>query len=192
MLASSTVVFASQASRTQPSTLRAGLPGLVPELYGRALRLTRSTAAAEDLVQDTVERAMRFEGSYQMGTNLRAWMHQILFSVFVSRCRRLRREQKAMGVLQSDPCAWTSNDSPRPMAGLSPAVVRALAELPAQFREAVMLVDLEELAYKDAAERLGVPLGTVMSRLHRGRRLLAEALRQAPMVAASASLPLAA
>ncbi|MGK4007760.1 RNA polymerase sigma factor [Sorangium sp. So ce1036] len=158
-----------------------GLVEMTPELFGRALRLSRSPAAAEDLVQDTVERAIRFAGSYEPGTNLRAWVHQILFSVFITRCRRSRRERNALDVLATDPCAWTAPEGRAEMHALSPGVRRALSTLPPGFRDTVVLVDLEEMSYKDAATRLGVPVGTVMSRLHRGRKLLAEALRgQAP------------
>jgi RNA polymerase sigma-70 factor (ECF subfamily) len=163
------------AAKKAPLDLRAGLAELGPELYGRALRLTRSTAAAEDLVQDTVERAMRFEASYEPGTNLRAWVYQILFSVFVTRCRRSRRERNALASLASDPCAWTLRETAAPWTELSPPVARALASIPEAFREAVVLVDLHELPYKEAARKLDVPVGTVMSRLFRGRRLLATA-----------------
>jgi len=157
--------------------LRRGLCAMTPELFGRALRMSRSPSIAEDLVQDTVERAIRFESHYQPGTNLRAWVYQILFSVFVTRCRRSRRERNAMEVLSTDPCAWTMPESILANAGLSPSLRRALDSLPTSFRDAVVLVDLEEMAYKDAAKKLGVPVGTVMSRLHRGRKLLAEAVR---------------
>src|SRR6185369_12160700 len=144
---------------------------------GRAMRMSRSPHIAQDLVQDTVERAIRFEAHFQPGTNLRAWVYQILFSVFMTRCRRLRRERNALEVLSTDPCAWTAPEKVNEMAGLSPSLVRALDALPASFREAVVLVDLEEMAYKDAAKKIGVPVGTVMSRLHRGRKQLAAALR---------------
>jgi RNA polymerase sigma-70 factor (ECF subfamily) len=166
------------ASFTSTEDLRLGLAKLSPELFGRALRMARSPELAQDLVQDTCERAMRFEAQYQPGTNLRAWVYQILFSVFVSRCRRGRRERNALDVLSSDPCAWTMPDAAAVMHDLSPPVAGALEQLPRGFRDAVVLVDIEELSYKDAAQRLGVPVGTVMSRLHRGRRLLAEALRE--------------
>lgn len=157
--------------------LRRGLVALTPELFGRALRMSRSPHVAEDLVQDTVERAIRFESHYQPGTNLRAWVYQILFSVFVTRCRRGRRERNAMEVLSTDPCAWTAGEDVREVAGLSPSLLRALDAIPRSFRDAVVLVDLEEMAYKDAAKKLGVPVGTVMSRLHRGRKMLAEIIR---------------
>jgi RNA polymerase sigma-70 factor (ECF subfamily) len=151
---------------------------VLPALRARALKLCLSSTEAQDLVQDTVERALRFEASYQPGTNLRAWMQQILFSVFVTRCRRSRRERRALESLTTDPCAWTRSDPAPVMQSLSPRVEGALRELPPQFRDVVRLVDLDERSYKDAAAELGVPVGTVMSRLFRGRRLLAERLRE--------------
>jgi RNA polymerase sigma-70 factor, ECF subfamily len=152
----------------------AALAALRPEMFGRALRMARSPEIAEDLVQDTIERAIRFAGTFQRGTNLRAWAYQILFSVFITRCRRARRERVALGVLSSDPCAWTNQDERAVMDRLSPPVARALQDVPAPFREAIVLVDLEEMSYKAAATQLRVPIGTVMSRLHRGRKLLAQ------------------
>ena len=172
----------SPAFFTSTEDLRLGVAKLSPELFGRALRMARSPELAHDLVQDTCERAIRFEAQYQPGTNLRAWVYQILFSVFVTRCRRGRRERNALGVLSSDPCAWTVPEAAASMQELSPPVAGALGELPKGFRDAVVLVDIEELSYKDAASRLGVPVGTVMSRLHRGRRLLAVALRETEYV----------
>ncbi len=157
--------------------LREGLIKLRPELFGRALRMAHSREVAEDLVQDTVERAIRFQDQYQPETNLRAWVHQILFSVFVTRCRRSKLERNALGVLASDPCAWTAKEAEPLMAQLSPPVKRALDGLPTGFRRVVVLVDIEEMSYKAAAKQLRVPVGTVMSRLHRGRRALAEAMR---------------
>lgn len=168
------------------SELRAGLVALAPELFSRALRLSRNPTMAEDLVQDTVERAIKFESHFIPGTNARAWVFQILFSVFITRCRRARREQKALGSLASDPCAWTAPEGQGPsMTKLTPALADQLARLPDAFRRAVELVDLEEMSYRDAADRMGVPVGTVMSRLHRGRKLLATALRsgEEPMAA---------
>jgi RNA polymerase sigma-70 factor (ECF subfamily) len=158
--------------------LRKGLVAISPELFGRALRLSRSQHVAQDLVQDTIERAIRFQAQYEPGTNLRAWMYQILFSVFVTRCRRLRRERNAMGRLSTDPCEWTAVDHAKASAGLTPSMKRALKSLPASFRKAVTLVDLQELPYKDAADKMGVPVGTVMSRLHRGRKMLANIIRE--------------
>jgi len=152
---------------------------MLPELRARALRLSRCPTVADDLVQDTVERAMRFEENYIPGTNARAWLFQILFSVFITRCRRSRRESRALGSLASDPVAWTTPDVAAPMASLTPSLRRHLSDLPESFRKAVELVDLGEMSYRDAADQMGVPVGTVMSRLHRGRKLLAAALTPA-------------
>ena len=168
----------NNAKRAVRDDVSKGLVALRPELFGRAMRLSRSQHLAEDLVQDTIERAIRFQAQFQAGTNLRAWMHQILFSVFITRCRRLRRERNAMGVLSTDPCEWTATDHAKATAGLTPSMKRALRKLPASFRKAVTLVDLQEMAYKDAARKMGVPVGTVMSRLHRGRKMLAEIIRE--------------
>lgn len=169
------------------SELRSALVELAPELRARALRLSRSATVADDLVQDTVERAMKFESHYIPGTNARAWLFQILFSVFITRCRRSRREQRALGALASDPCGWTSQDAAPVLRALTPALVSKLGALPGMFREAVELVDLEELSYRDAADRIGVPVGTVMSRLHRGRRLLRTSLGEHGVEAALAA-----
>jgi RNA polymerase sigma-70 factor, ECF subfamily len=178
-----TLVMSSGSASPRP--LRDEISAHLPGLRARALKLCLNRAEAHDLVQDTVERALRFESSYQPGTNLRAWMHQVLFSVFVTRCRRARRERRPLQQLTTDPCAWTRQDPAPAMAALSRSVDAAIDSLPAQFGAAVRLVDLDEHSYKDAAERLGVPVGTVMSRLFRGRRLLAAALGQAPAAEAA-------
>jgi RNA polymerase sigma-70 factor (ECF subfamily) len=156
---------------------RAGLGVLLPELTGRAARLAGDRAVADDLVQDTVERALKFQPQYQRGTNLRAWVYQILFSVFITRYRRTRRERNALRNLAADPCAWTVPHAfapPDAAAPLLPSTQAKLDALPDGFRAVLVLVDLAQLSYREAAEELGVPVGTVMSRLHRGRRLLAD------------------
>lgn len=157
--------------------LHAGLVALLPELRARAMRLCGDAAAADDVVQDSIERALRFADQYQRGTNLRAWAFQILFSVFVTRWRRRRRDRNAVESLASDPCAWTRPVGfAAPDAGwgsLTAATRRKLDALPDGFRAVIVMVDLQERSYRDAAKELGVPVGTVMSRLHRGRKLLA-------------------
>jgi RNA polymerase sigma-70 factor (ECF subfamily) len=170
-------------SRAKPprgpeSELRSRLTTHLPDLYSRALRLSRNDAVAQDVLQDTIERALRFEGQYEQGSNLRAWLQRILLSVFITRCRRSRRERRALENLTHDPCSWTLPEPREGNQSLSPSMQRALAALPASFRQAVELVDVADLSYRDAAEIIGVPLGTVMSRLHRGRRILAEAIRE--------------
>ncbi len=177
--ASQTRVRRQPLSAHDTPSLRAGLVLLVPELRGRALRLSGNTALADDIVQDTIERALRFEGQYEPGTNLRAWVFQILFSVFITRYRRLRRERNALRILSTDPCAWTippANGSPEHEVKLTTSTQEKLAALPDGFRSVIVMVDLEERSYREAAVALGLPLGTVMSRLHRGRKLLAAQL----------------
>jgi RNA polymerase sigma-70 factor (ECF subfamily) len=162
--------------------IEAGLVTLLPELRGRACRLSGDPSTADDIVQDTVERALKFAAQYERGTNLRAWVYQILFSVFVTRYRRTRREKNAMRVLSSDPCAWTMPErfaSPDASAPLTPTTQGKLDALPETFRTVLKMVDLDELTYREAANELGVPVGTVMSRLHRGRKLLATQLLEA-------------
>jgi RNA polymerase sigma-70 factor (ECF subfamily) len=162
------------------------LPELLPALGARALALCKSKCEASDLVQDTVLRALCFEAGYERGTNLRAWLQQILFSVFITRCRRSTREQRALGALATDPCAWTKPEAPPIRQSLTRPVTRALDALPSRFSAVVRLVDLEDQSYKDAARALSVPVGTVMSRLFRGRKLLAEALSHSVSVADAA------
>jgi RNA polymerase sigma-70 factor (ECF subfamily) len=167
---------------SSPDSLRRGLVDILPDLRARALRLGLDRATADDLVQDTVERALRFSAQYVAGTNLRAWAQQILFSVFITRYRRARRERNALRALSSDPCAWTTPETfARPDAdvALTRTTRARLDALPTGFRAVIELVDLEQQSYREAAQVLGVPVGTVMSRLHRGRRLLAEQLREA-------------
>jgi RNA polymerase sigma-70 factor (ECF subfamily) len=165
--------------------LREELGAVLPSLRARALKLCLNHADAQDVVQDTVLRALRFEQSYQPGTNLRAWMQQILLSVFVSRCRRVGRERRALDRLTHDPCAWTRVDQQPCTQALSPAVEIAIDSLPRQYAAVVRLVDLQEHSYKDAATELRVPVGTVMSRLFRGRRLLASNLQPPPAARAA-------
>jgi RNA polymerase sigma-70 factor (ECF subfamily) len=125
-----------------------------------------------------VVRALSFEASYLENTNLRAWLLQILFSVFITRCRRVGRERRALDGLMRDPCAWTTPEQLTSAPGLTQPVLVALERLPVQFSKVVRLVDLEEHSYKDATATLEVPVGTVMSRLFRARRLLAQALAE--------------
>jgi RNA polymerase sigma-70 factor, ECF subfamily len=165
---------AVQIRSKKVSEVREKLAELLPQLRLRALKLCRERDAAEDLLQETALRALSFEGSYQADTNLKAWLHQILFSVFVTRCRSRRRGQRFLQEHAADPNLWCGDRGPnRPNEGLSPPVEHAIAGLPTQFGAVVVLVDLQDLSYGEAAEQLGVPIGTVMSRLHRGRRLLA-------------------
>lgn len=154
-------------------------------LYRSALRLTQNRAEAEDVVQETCLRAFRNFHRFNPGTNCRAWLLTILRNIFLNRVRRAGRE-----VLEEDLPAWESALETGP--GLIPPstnpeeeflqtvlhgdVDRALKAVPLVYREAVILADLEGLSYKEVAEALGCPIGTVMSRLSRGRHLLRQAL----------------
>ncbi|PIE05858.1 MAG: RNA polymerase subunit sigma-24 [Sorangium cellulosum] len=169
----------------QDSSIGQQLVSLQPELRAHALRLTQNMNLAEDLVQDTVERALRFEDRFECGTNLRAWIHRILTNLFITRCRRVRREDRALQALSSDPCAWMAFHQPTEVGlSLSRSTQRAINNLPPMYRDTLVLIDVDDFSYKAAARQLGVPIGTVMSRLHRGRRLLADALRE-PMAEAA-------
>ncbi len=183
---------AESKSRTRPivaknvAALKLGLVELLPELRGRACRLAGNATVAEDIVQDTIERALRFAAQYERGTNMRAWVYQILFSVFVTRYRRTRRERSALRSLATDPCAWTTPTrfvSPEAAAPFTNGTRRKLDALPPMFRSVLELIDLGDLTYREAAVELGVPVGTVMSRLHRGRKLLASEMQE-PQLAA--------
>lgn len=175
-LSPDTISPSSDPSGALSSPVRAGLAALRPELYARALRLVRSRSHADDLVQEAMLRALRFEHQFRGGTNLRAWVGQVLHSVFVTRYRSRRREERAIERLAMEPEGLgTASVAPAEEA-LGSRVERALASLPASYREAVNLVDREERSYRDAAMLAGVPVGTIMSRLHRGRKLLATAL----------------
>lgn len=170
----------------KPSEVRSRLAELLPELRLRALKLCRDRDSADDVVQETALRALSFEASYEADTNLKAWLYQILFSVFVTRCRRRRLAGRLASEHAADPNLWCGKrEANLPHEGLSPPVRRAIAALPRQFGQVVVLVDLQELSYGEAAAELGVPIGTVMSRLHRGRRLLAG--RLAPDAAPAAA-----
>jgi len=159
---------------------------LLPSLYSAALRMTRNPADAEDLVQETFLRAYRGFASFQEGTNLRAWMYRILTNTFINSYRKKQREP--VTVQEDDLDEWYLYDK-LGESGVEPSaeaevirsmpdedVQRALEALPEGFRLAVLLADVEGFSYKEIAEILGIPIGTVMSRLHRGRRALEKAL----------------
>jgi len=152
-------------------------------LLGVATRLTKNSADAQDLVQDTLLKAVRAQEQFESGTNTRAWLIRILMNTFINRYRRGGLERSVLAGPDADPLAdgWISASTMeamrdpeaqalRPM--LESEITRALDELPEEFRLAVVLSDVEELSYKEIAEVMGCPIGTVMSRLHRGRRML--------------------
>ena len=148
----------------------------LPRLTARARRYCRNESDSLDLVQETIARALSYRATFVPGSNLHAWLERILTNLFVSRYRRLVRERRALSALADDPCSWIHADAPPMMKALGKEAAGALSELPPAFREVVELVDLHELSYQDAASALGVPVGTVMSRLHRARQRLATRL----------------
>ncbi len=146
-------------------------------------RLTRSSAEAEDLVQDTLLKALRAKDHFTPGSNMRAWLLRILTNTFINRYRRGGLERSVLDGPDADPLAdgWIGASTMEAMrdpesramrALLEREIVKALDELPEEFRLAVVLSDVEELSYREISEIMGCPIGTVMSRLHRGRRLL--------------------
>jgi RNA polymerase sigma-70 factor, ECF subfamily len=159
---------------------------LLPNLYSAALRLTRNPADAEDLVQEAYLRAYRGFSGFQEGTNLRAWMYRILTNTFINSYRKKQRQPQT--VSDEDIEDWYLYDRLGESAAEASAetsvleripdedVQKALEALPEQFRMAVWLADVEGFSYKEIADILDVPIGTVMSRLHRGRKSLQKAL----------------
>jgi RNA polymerase sigma-70 factor, ECF subfamily len=153
-------------------------------LYSAAMRYTRDPADAEDLVQETVAKAFRSFHQYRPGTNLRAWLYRILHTTYISLYRKAqRRPQELLAEAIDDfslydELARSGVSAEREvLASLTDDVVKqALADLPEAFRLAVYLADVEGFAYKEIAEIMDTPVGTVMSRLHRGRKALQKAL----------------
>jgi RNA polymerase sigma-70 factor, ECF subfamily len=162
--------------------------GFLEPLYATALRLTRSRSDAEDLVQDTFVKAFRFSDRYRRGTNLKAWLYTILHNTWRNRVRDASRDTVDVNSERVDeaaslpggPVAFETPEQILLRDTLDTDLQAALDALPALFREAVWLRDVEEFSYAEIAEMLGVPIGTVMSRISRGRRLLFERLSQAP------------
>ena len=158
-------------------------------LYSAALRMTRNPADAEDLVQETYLRAYRGFGGFKEGTNLKAWLYRILTNTFINQYRSAKRKPDQVDLDDVEDLYLYRRLGGREaaMAGRSPetevlesmpetAVKEAVESLPEQFRMAVLLADVEGFAYKEIAEILDIPIGTVMSRLHRGRKLLQKRL----------------
>ena len=160
---------------------------MLPSLYGAALRMTRNPADAEDLLQDTTLRAYRGFASFREGTNLKAWLYRILTNSFINTYRKKQREPKTVDGpedldewflydrLGAENVARSAEEDV--LQNIPDADVKdALESIPENFRMAVLLADVEGFAYKEIAEITGVPIGTVMSRLHRGRKALEKAL----------------
>jgi RNA polymerase sigma factor (sigma-70 family) len=151
----------------------ADLEALIPRLRRYASALARHPVRADDLVQDTLERAWSRRRQWQRGTDLRAWVFAILHNLFVSDMRRFAARGYDADPLDADAHADMSTERGGD-AGVMLDIERALAALAPEQRAVVLLVGLEDLGYREAAEVLGVPIGTVMSRLSRGRARLRE------------------
>ena len=156
-------------------------------LYGAALRLTRNPVDAEDLVQDALVRAYRFQDRFEPGTNLKAWLLRILTNTFINRYRRATRERTVLDGEDGVPVGsgvmsraamrgLTDSVSVAQQGLLREEILGALESLPEDYRMMILLADIEELSYKEIAEAVGCPIGTVMSRLHRARRLMQKQL----------------
>jgi RNA polymerase sigma-70 factor (ECF subfamily) len=152
-------------------------------LYQTALRLTRRHDDAADVVQETFLRAYRTFDNFRAGTNVRAWMFTILYSVFTNRWKKARREKSNVPIEELEGKFWQFAADTRQSPGefefgqmKSPEVETALSGLPETFRWAVLMVDVDELTYEEAAAAMECPVGTLRSRLFRGRRLLFAAL----------------
>ena len=161
----------------------------MPALYSAALRMTRNPADAEDLVQETYLRAYRGFGGFTTGTNLRAWLYRILTNTYINSYRAKQRRPderqldevedfylyRRIGAVEEAMAARSAEDELMDLF-TDDEVKSALDSLPEQFRLAVYLADVEEFSYKEIAEILDIPIGTVMSRLHRGRKAMQKEL----------------
>jgi RNA polymerase sigma-70 factor (ECF subfamily) len=160
---------------------------LSDQVFRVARHLAGSREEAEDLVQETYVRAFRSWRSFQPGTNLRAWLLRILTNLNIDRGRRTQRTPPMQGLEANDYFLYDRlsendgglTDEDRVVERLSQDdIVSALAEVPHDFRDVIVLVDIGEFSYQDAAQILDIPIGTVMSRLHRGRRILKRELAE--------------
>ncbi|HEY3920860.1 MAG TPA: sigma-70 family RNA polymerase sigma factor [Gaiellaceae bacterium] len=166
---------------------------LSDQVYRVARRMVSTREEAEDLVQDTYARAFRSWQQYTPGTNLRAWLLRILTNLNIDRGRRVQRTPDQQPLEEGDYYLYNrlestmSDDNPdedRVLERLSQnSVVDALAEVPHDFRDVLVLVDIGEFSYAEAAQILDIPVGTVMSRLHRARRILKQQLAEKAMAA---------
>ncbi len=158
-----------------------------PQLYSAALRMTRSPADAEDVVQETFLKAYRAYDSYTEGTNLKAWLYRILTNTYINKYRKAQRRpsEVELGELQDlylykrlGESSGASQSAEADMLDefVDTDVIEALESLPETFRFPVLLADVDGFSYKEIAEMLDIPIGTVMSRLHRGRKALQKKL----------------
>jgi RNA polymerase sigma-70 factor (ECF subfamily) len=172
-----------------PATFAEQAMQFAPQLYSAALRMTRNQADAEDLVQETYLRAYRGFGGFTEGTNLRAWLFRILTNAYINTYRARQRRPvesqlddvedlylyRRLGTLDSLLASRSAEDQLFDLL-TDDEVKQALEDLPEIFRLPVLLADVEGFSYKEIAEMLEIPIGTVMSRLHRGRKAMHKAL----------------
>jgi RNA polymerase sigma-70 factor (ECF subfamily) len=159
---------------------------LADQMYRVARRLVGSREEAEDLVQDAYARAFRSWRSFRPGTNLRAWLFRILTNLNIDRGRREQRAPDTQPIEEGDYYLYNrleenggATDVDEVVERLSQdSIVQALSAVPHDFRDVIVLVDIGDFSYQDAAQILDIPVGTVMSRLHRGRRQLKQALAE--------------
>ena len=182
---------AQPGPRLTPGGFQSLLLEVLPAAFGYALRLTRNRADAEDLVQEASLRAFRASASFEPGTNFKAWYFRILIRCFWARHRQAQRRPMTVDIEEApvlylfqrsaeSGLAWDGDD---PAAGLidrlgTERVAAAIARLPEEFEEVCALYFMEDFSYQEIAEVIGCPVGTVRSRLHRGRKLLQQALWQ--------------
>jgi RNA polymerase sigma-70 factor, ECF subfamily len=182
-------------ARTKPKSTEERSPAFEAQvlehldmLYAVALKLTRNTSDAQDLTQNTAVKALRFHHKFEEGTYIKAWLLTILRNTFINEYRRKARRPTFVELtgLETQPDAQPKADGPADVPRSDPSelmelledeVKQAIDSLPEDFRKAVIMADLEDYSYKEIAEEMNCPLGTVMSRLYRGRKLLREQLQ---------------
>lgn len=182
-------VASSATNNGTAEDFEAGVLAQLDSLYRTALRMTNNPQEAEDLVQETMLKAFRFSNSYQRGTNLRAWLFRILNTSAINRYRKLATHPVTTTLPEGED--FYIYNRIRDLSGqelnlgaeeevisqyLDEDVYKALSDLPPNFRMAVILADIEGLSYKEIAEALQIPIGTVMSRISRARRQLQKSL----------------
>ena len=179
-----------QAARAKRAEFEKTALAHLDAMYGAAHRLTRNPRDAEDLVQDALLRAYRFWDSFQQDSNCKAWLLRIVTNTFINEYTRRKRSREVLDAATAEQDATdgvlvhaAANDKQSPDRlllehSVSDDVQRALDQLPDDFRTAVVLCDMQGLSYKEIAEIMECPVGTVMSRLFRGRKLLATSLRE--------------